>query len=623
MANDPTDQPTTPQPSAAGGSKDVLFGWLVGRAAADLGLAQALAASEAQRAEQFQALEAGLLAQIRELRNAPSAFAAHPEQTEEFARLKAEMQSLLERMGGCETAAERFVQTPEILRGEIARLQAQLGERQGAAEMQNSQLAKALEALSARMDQWDHRQAAELAAIERAAGETSTIQSALRPLADRLAQLELASRSVETRLAEEIARSEQLGAERLQSALATLKSETLAGADNLSEETLARRFEQMAQSRFGELPARVEQTARSLNRLAADHATLRAELENLSKQFAGVAAAPGVDFAAERERWSGAIEARLGEVAESIRRETRAANESKADRESVAAECAGLAERLARVETAVDHAALSMGQELTAMRGELDRRERELQPAAELLRGLEETLRAEIAAIQEYLGREQQNARARELQQREFETQLQRLGQRLKETESTVQQTHALVVNESAQAAQQREMLTAELAALRAETGAAQGRADLERFEENLREKIHALHTQLAQHAGALARRDDELRELKAQMENLAEQALRSEDRPAPPLALPERIGAGAALDAAMETARESRPSAPLGLAAAAQETRPAMAANGGWEAVLTEARDPLKTLHERMSADIERARAELREKSGRWKLRR
>lgn len=52
-----------------GGGKYLLYGWLVGRAAADLGLAQALAFSEAQRGEQIKRLEESLLGRIRELQN--------------------------------------------------------------------------------------------------------------------------------------------------------------------------------------------------------------------------------------------------------------------------------------------------------------------------------------------------------------------------------------------------------------------------------------------------------------------------------------------------------------------------------------------------------------------------
>ena len=51
VADEKNDQPFGGQTIGPANGKDVLYGWLVGRAAADLGLAQAIAASEAQLAE--------------------------------------------------------------------------------------------------------------------------------------------------------------------------------------------------------------------------------------------------------------------------------------------------------------------------------------------------------------------------------------------------------------------------------------------------------------------------------------------------------------------------------------------------------------------------------------------
>lgn len=627
MANDQTDQPTIPPASPAGGSKDVLFGWLVGRAAADLGLAQVLAASETQRTEQFKALEAGLLAQIQELRNAPSALVGNSDQADEFERLKSEMQSLLKRMGGFETAAERFAQTPEILRDEMVKLQAQLGEQQGATKMHHSQLATNADALRARIDELENRQAAKLESVDRTAAEITELKSNLEPLADRLAHLESTGQTVAKRMTDEIARIEKIANEQVQRELATFKSEMLARLNGPSDEALTRRFELLTQNRFGELPARLEQNGRSLAELATDHASLRSEIENLSKQIESATAVPPVDLAGERERWSAAVDERIAahlrDLGESICRETSAIGEAKADREGVTAEFAALAERLTRIESAVESTSVSTGIELNSIKAELSRQQSQLQPAAALLQSFEETLRTEIAAIQDYLGREQQSARTRELQQREFEIQLQRVTQRLKETESMVQQTHALIVNEGAQAAQQRETLTAELAALRAHIDEPQTRAALDRMEESLRAKIHELQSQLAQNTAGLDRRDDELRDLKAQIKNLAELTARSESRMPPlPFPLAERIlESTPKLEISAETLPENRPSAGSGLVGLPREARTEM--DGGWEPAFAEGQDALKSLHERMSADIERARAELREKSGRWKLRR
>ena len=73
MADEKNDQQFGGQMIGPANGKDVLYGWLVGRAAADLGLAQAIAASEAQRVEQIRRLEEALLGQMRELQNSQAA----------------------------------------------------------------------------------------------------------------------------------------------------------------------------------------------------------------------------------------------------------------------------------------------------------------------------------------------------------------------------------------------------------------------------------------------------------------------------------------------------------------------------------------------------------------------
>ena len=190
--------------------------------------------------------------------------------------------------------------------------------------------------------------------------------------------------------------------------------------------------------------------------------------------------APALDFATERDRLNHEMDERVGvrlrAFADEIRQEVRAAEEIKADRGHVDTEINSLADRMAHIEGAIEQATTGVRLELSSIKTELSQQQSQLQPAAALLQNVEETLRTKIAAIQDYLAHEQQSFRTRDLQQREFETQLQRLAQRLRETESTVQQTHALMINETAQAAQQREGLMTELITLRTQLGDAPAR---------------------------------------------------------------------------------------------------------------------------------------------------
>jgi hypothetical protein len=62
-----TDNPFSPREDQMGKGKEMLVGWLVGKAGVDFGVAQALAASDAQAAEQLKRLEETLVARISEL----------------------------------------------------------------------------------------------------------------------------------------------------------------------------------------------------------------------------------------------------------------------------------------------------------------------------------------------------------------------------------------------------------------------------------------------------------------------------------------------------------------------------------------------------------------------------
>jgi chromosome segregation ATPase len=338
-----------------------------------------------------------------------------------------------------------------------------------------------------------------------------------------------------------------------------------------------------------------------------------------------------VDFATERDRLNHEMDERVGvrlrAFADEIRQEVRAAEELKVDRGHVDTEINNLADRMAHFEGAIEQATTGVRLELSSIKTELSQQQSQLQPAAALLQNVEETLRTKIAAIQDYLAHEQQSFRTRDLQQREFETQLQRLAQRLRETESTVQQTHALMINETAQAAQQREGLMTELVTLRTQLGDVPARyAVMDRFEENLQAKLRDLQNQLVQNAATVDRRDSELRDLKAQVQSLIEQVARAETgSTSSEFSMAERVPESPAISLELITTNappENRPSLVASRLAAARGAH-RLAEGEGPRNLLVEGEDPVKSLQERMSADIERARAELREKSGRWKVRR
>jgi chromosome segregation ATPase len=515
------------QPGNAGASKDVLFGWLVGRAAADLGLAQALAASEAQHADKFKQLEASLLAQIQELQNSPNAPFGAAHQNDELEQLKAAMQSIFERMGGLESLAQQFTQAPELLKHEVARLQAGLGERQSLVETQYSRFEKVASDLVARVEQLENQEPAKPEGLDRAISEIVDLKLALQSLTDHIARVDLATQTIQTHTVSEIERTEKFASEFIKEESSALKAEVFQRLrDYAPTDAIVQRLDEQGQKRADELRDGIEQNTSSLARLAADQGALRSDLQRFSERLETMPMALAVDFATERDRLNHEVDdrvaVRLREFADAIRQEVSAVEELKVDRGHVDTEINSLADRMAHIEGAIEQATTGVRLELSSIKTELSQQQSQLQPAAALLQNVEETLRTKIAAIQDYLAHEQQSFRTRDLQQREFETQLQRLAQRLRETESTVQQTHALMINETAQAAQQREGLMTELITLRTQLGDAPARyAVMDRFEENLQAKFRDLQNQLAQNAATVDRRDSELRDLKAQVQSL------------------------------------------------------------------------------------------------------
>lgn len=632
MTDDGTDKPSNAQPGNAGASKDVLFGWLVGRAAADLGLAQALAASEAQHADKFKQLEASLLAQIQELQNSPNGPFGAANQSGELEQLKAAMQSIFERMGGLESLTQQFADAPALLKHEMARLEAEWGTRQSLVESQYSRSEKVASDLVARVGQLENQKPAKPEGLDHAIGEIVDLKLAWQSLMDRIARVELASQTIQAHTVSEIERSERFAAEFIKEESAALKVEVFQRLqDYAPTDAIVQRLEEKGQKSADELRDGIEQNTSSLARLAAEHGTLRSDLQRLSERLETMPMAPALDFATERDRLNHEMDERVGvrlrAFADEIRQEVRAAEEIKADRGHVDTEINSLADRMAHFEDAIEQATTGVRLELSSIKTELSQQQSQLQPAAALLQNVEETLRTKIAAIQDYLAHEQQSFRTRDLQQREFETQLQRLAQRLRETESTVQQTHALMINETTQAAQQREALMTELVTLRTQLGDVPARyAVMDRFEENLQAKFRDLQNQLVQNAATVDRRDSELRDLKAQVQGLIEQAARAETGlTSSEFSMAERVPESPAISLELITTNappENRPSLVASRLAAARGAH-RLAEGEGPRNLLVEGEDPVKSLQERMSADIERARAELREKSGRWKVRR
>jgi hypothetical protein len=206
---------------------------------------------------------------------------------------------------------------------------------------------------------------------------------------------------------------------------------------------------------------------------------------------------------------------------------------------------------------------------------------------------------------------------------------MQAVAERLATAESVSQRTHALIVNESEQSAQIRQTVRAEIDSLQEQLAKSPwSEAAIEAIEEKISARIRELEGALGQKMRLLEFRDAEFRELKAEVQLLNQGRVRvdapvslspspSAQSDAPSVVLPMDINA-------LRARREDGFSAD---SHAAENTQGMSATEFASDTLTsgdtTASKDHMRQLQERISADIERARAELREKSGRWKARR
>ena len=178
--------------------------------------------------------------------------------------------------------------------------------------------------------------------------------------------------------------------------------------------------------------------------------------------------------------------------------------------------------------------------------------------------------------------------------------------------ESGAQQTHALLVNEAGLSAQLREEVMSEVSELRGKL-AAQRTSDggLDNLGVALSARIDNLQKQLSRSVAALESRDAELAELKTQVQYLCRKASLKSTVPAPSShRSPPPMGMTAGLSdvkAPIDSRVPTRNSTAGELNCLLQS----------YEAGVEGSNEQKRQLQQRISADIERARAELRKRAG------
>jgi chromosome segregation ATPase len=618
--------------SNTGAGKDVLFGWLVGRAAADLGLAQALAASEAQRTEQLKQLEVSLLAQIQEVQNQQTGSASYDDPNPQLRELKTQLQSFSERLSGLEAAALQATQTSELAKTEMASLQSRLVDRENLLESRDSRFERLEESISTRIQELQGLINTQSQSFETANHELEKVNRELGVIAKRITLAELVTQQAQAQAADDIKSEQERVASLVTSEGAALRAELMDWVQNHhSTEPMVKAVEETFQRRLDDLHRELGQNF--FARLDAEVQGLQTQVQNLTQRVEAVPLPSGqaVDFDAERSHWSREIDeritARIQELGDEIRDKLQTIGRVKVESEHFIAETKALEHRIEQNEHATQQTAAVLGGELSEIKAALSQQQNQQQVTGALLKHVEEMVRIKIQEIQNYLVQGQTSLQNRDAQLAEQKVDLQQLAQRIAEVESIAHQTHALIVNENEQAAQLREGFRNELATLHGQLSERQSMdAVIQGVEDGLTAKLRELQNQLAQKMLVVDRRDAEFRDLKAQVQILAQGML-------PAGAMPPSAQASSAnrikefpVDTnALRTKPEDRlsggsskiESTPYGtqeLLHDDAEPRDGLPVSG---------KSPLTQLQERMSADIERARAELREKSGRWKVRR
>jgi chromosome segregation ATPase len=168
----------------AGGDKDAsLFDWLVKKAEADLGLAQAFAASECHRAKQIKNLEASLIGQITAL------------QQQVVESREAELNALKSEIFACSNRLERVESqsgdaTKEFIQDKLGSLRAQLIGRQTELETRYSGFEKLSQSLAGQIRALEEQVRRELAEVEVVRAELHHWKSEANSLAERVGQAE-------------------------------------------------------------------------------------------------------------------------------------------------------------------------------------------------------------------------------------------------------------------------------------------------------------------------------------------------------------------------------------------------------------------------------------------------
>ena len=185
LFDEKNETPSNRDGGRMGCGKDTLFDWLVRKAEADLGLAQAFAAGETQRVDQIKHLETTLVGQIAELQHQ-----ILESREAELNDLKSEISVYSDRMTRIEGAKAPGDAIKEFVQDELGVLRAQLSGRQTELETRYSGFERLEESFGAQIRALEDKIREEFGGVRAAQGELRHLKSEAQSLTERVGQAE-------------------------------------------------------------------------------------------------------------------------------------------------------------------------------------------------------------------------------------------------------------------------------------------------------------------------------------------------------------------------------------------------------------------------------------------------
>ncbi len=398
-----------PESERMGKGRESLFEWLIKRAESDLGLAQAFALGETERADQIKRLESTLVGEINDLRHHLLEGRAA-----ELDGLKSEIFVFTDKMARIEASKAPSAAVKDFVQHELGALQTNVNERQVRLEGQQAGLQKLGDALGAQIRVLEEQIREKSDRLRSAQGEMRDLKSEAQNLTQRVTQTESIAwqtKSFATRTAQQCEQT----AEVVRQELASIKTEL-----NIADS----RFNEMRHgldAQFDDIRICLSRDTEAIQGHETSIGRLDIALADLTKQFA------------DAETLTRKIHAIVQQDAQSTSEIHQAFDAKLHALNAVLDEAAARETNLKDLEGTIRDQIEEFRRKMTQTYADLERRDFELERS---LRGVEEDLVARIAKQEENLRDSLRTLAINEDELRQFKPELQSIVQQINRLES-------------------------------------------------------------------------------------------------------------------------------------------------------------------------------------------